>query len=431
MNDLVSDIIEKKVKINVWGAGYIGISTAYNFAKSGYRVELLDINSTLVSTLKKGSLALIIDSVDSKNFKKLIDSHVLNVSSVDEEKWFSNSIDIVCVDTERDGSPDFNSLKEVLHEIHAKSIIKGEKLLIIESTIVIDWIDTLINPNLLVNQHLAVAPRRDWFLEEGLNLNTLPRVIGVNDTEYECAVKNLYLQLSDNLIIVSDSYHAGLVKAVENSIRYINIVFANEMMRTFNNLNMSEIFEAAGTKWNIPTYHPSIGIGGYCLPLAPKYILDNFSLEKNSLPLLKESIHSNSLNSKYIVDKLSLLNIKNLGILGLSYAPDTKIWKNTPVIDIIQKFKELGGSVKINDPYYETGELEIISKTSEFKLNIDEISQFDGLLIATAHSKYFEDLESILENLNKKIIIIDNFGKMDKLKNIDNVTYLEIGNFNL
>ncbi|HEL1321877.1 TPA: nucleotide sugar dehydrogenase, partial [Streptococcus equi subsp. zooepidemicus] len=244
----------------------------------------------------------------------------------------------------------------------------SEQLVIIESTISPNWIDTIVRPKLNDLQYLTVAPRRDWFLETGLSLKTLPRVIGALGSNYRMEVLKLYEMLSDVVIEVTDAYHACLVKAVENSIRYINVVFANEMMRAFPRYNMAEIFDAASTKWNIPYYHPSIGIGGYCLPLAPKYILDAVD-DSKELSMLRESVNSDLKQSDFITDLVKSYNCQKVGVLGLSYAPETKIWKNSPAISLIHSLLRNGIEVKINDPYYTSEEIQEITTVQSFSLN--------------------------------------------------------------
>lgn len=427
-NGLIIGIKTKEININVWGAGYIGISTAFNFAKSGYSVMLLDVNEKRVRELANGNLPIDIDSVEPEEFGQLLKQHKITVSDVKSHLWVKNAINIICVDTEKLGEPTYNSLINVLDEIQL-SHCKREQLLLIESTISATWISTVILPKLFPDQHLAVAPRRDWFLEKGLNLKTLPRVVGVQDKRYETIISFLYKQISEKIILMSDAYHASMVKAVENSIRYINVVFANEMMDAFKDYNMSEVFSAAGTKWNIPTYHPSIGIGGYCLPLAPKYILRNLPNDSKKLPMLRRSIESNFANTNFVVNYIKKLTSKKIGILGMSYAPDTKIWKNAPVINITRSLLAQGYIVEINDPFYTSDEICEIAGAQTFNLTEEELDHFDLILIAACHSVYKQKLYKLLKVGHHNFTVLDNFGSMKELKKLKNISYIEVGNF--
>ncbi|HGE7366258.1 TPA: UDP binding domain-containing protein, partial [Streptococcus pneumoniae] len=375
-NNFLSRIQNKKANITIWGAGYIGLSTAYHFALVGFRVKIFDTNHRLIQNLLEGNLPFKID-LDEEIFSKLIFNKSILPEVVEHADTYSDEIQIICINTERNGVPISRPLTTVLDNITTVS----EQLVIVESTISPNWIDTIIRPKLNDLQYLTVAPRRDWFLETGLNLKTLPRVIGTLGSNYRMEVLKLYEMLSDVVIEVTDAYHACLVKAVENSIRYINVVFANEMMRAFPRYNMAEIFDAASTKWNIPYYHPSIGIGGYCLPLAPKYILDAVN-DSEELPMLRESVKSDLKQSDFITDLIKSYNCQKVGVLGLSYAPETKIWKNSPVVSLIYSLLRNGIEVKINDPYFSSEEIQEITTVQSFSLNSESLQEFDILVIA-------------------------------------------------
>lgn len=422
-NNLLSRIQDKKANITIWGAGYIGLSTAYHFALVGFRVKIFDTNHRLIQNLLEGNLPFKID-LDEEIFSELIFKKSILPEVVEHADTYSNEIQIICINTERNGVPISKPLTTVLDNITTVS----EQLVIIESTISPNWIDTIVRPKLNDLQYLALAPRRDWFLETGLNLKTLPRVIGTLGSNYRMEVLKLYEMLSDVVIEVTDAYHACLVKAVENSIRYINVVFANEMMRAFPKYNIAEIFNAASTKWNIPYYHPSIGIGGYCLPLGPKYILDAVD-DSKELSMLRESVNSDLKQSDFITDLVKSYNCQKVGVLGLSYAPETKIWKNSPAISLIHSLLRNGMEVKINDPYYSSEEIQEITTVQSFSLNGESLQEFDILIIATSHKSYDGELERFLFDLDKEIIIFDNFGVNKNLSKLPNIHYFEIGNF--
>src|SRR5205807_7539956 len=70
-----------------------------------------------------------------------------------------------------------------------------------------------------------------------------------------------------------DARHAALIKVVENTLRYHGISFANALAMGLPRYDVAQVLELAATKWNIPYYHPSLGIGGHCIPLAPQYLI--------------------------------------------------------------------------------------------------------------------------------------------------------------
>ena len=72
----------------------------------------------------------------------------------------------------------------------------------------------------------------------------------------------------EKLIPAPDHRHAEIVKSVENAFRHSEITLANQLSLAYPNLNMTEVLRLVGTKWNVGTFHPSFGSGGYCIPFS-------------------------------------------------------------------------------------------------------------------------------------------------------------------
>src|SRR5207249_6200634 len=132
----------------------------------------------------------------------------------------------------------------------------------------------------------AVAPRRDWFDNPGLNLNTIPRVVGGIDEESTKEATSVASIVCSKIVPVSSHRVAELVKSTENSFRALNIAFANALSRSYPNVDVNELISAAATKWNYVAHYPGIGTGGYCIPLAPKYLLEGATNKGDQLDFL-------------------------------------------------------------------------------------------------------------------------------------------------
>ena len=59
-------------------------------------------------------------------------------------------------------------------------------------------------------------------------------------------------------------------KVIENTQRDINIAFVNELAKIFNimNIDIYDVLEAAGTKWNFLPFKPGL-VGGHCIGVDP------------------------------------------------------------------------------------------------------------------------------------------------------------------
>lgn len=83
---------------------------------------------------------------------------------------------------------------------------------------------------------------------------------------------------------VSNIDTAEIAKIAENSDRYLQIAFAEDLYLycQANNINFSELRDALNTKWNVHILEPREGIGGHCLSKDTKMFLQSSSNSRKS-----------------------------------------------------------------------------------------------------------------------------------------------------
>src|SRR5207244_850631 len=182
-------------------------------------------------------------------------------------------VHFVAIPTEKNGRPWDGALLDVSKKLSAKQIGGRPDLIIVESTLAPGQsedtlVETLRRSGRKVPDEflVAVAPRRDWFDNPGLNVHTIPRVVGgVNERSRREAIDVLGV-ICSKIVPVSNTRVAELVKSTENAFRALNIAFANALSRSYPNVDVNELISAAATKWNYVAHYPGIGTGGYCIP---------------------------------------------------------------------------------------------------------------------------------------------------------------------
>ncbi|PFZ92290.1 nucleotide sugar dehydrogenase [Bacillus wiedmannii] len=430
--DLLHGIEQKNFKLVVWGLGYIGITTAIKFAEKGIECLGIDINQDIVNEINKGNIPL--KNISSSSFKHLVENEKIKAIYSGEETCLDDyDIHIICVNTDANNEPFKENLLGVFNKII--NLIKDsskQKMVIIESTISPNWITEDIVP-IIENQtsldksriHFGVSPRRDWFINEETDEDSVPRIVGLASFNSNELGKKLYEICYKKVLIAENWIHAAMVKIVENAIRYLNINFSNQLAAAFPDLNITEILQLSGTKWNIPEYHPSLGIGGYCIPLAPKYLLEGAKYNENLNSLLTnmfwEEKYTNQI-SEYIFN----LGVRRVGILGLSYAPNIKVHKLSPAINLFNALHKLGVSCMVSDPLYTEREIRDITGAETFDFNKD-LNQFDLLLVVAAHKEFY-NIKDILDEQVVNPIILDNLGDLKSIFKNSKYKYHEIGN---
>jgi nucleotide sugar dehydrogenase len=439
IDNIVDDLRKGKRKIGVWGLGYIGYSTISFYAKNGVKAIGYDVDKNKVTGLNRGEINLPnIEYWLGFDVKPLLASDMIKAVK-NWRQMISGDIAVhfVCVPTEKNAMPYDLALQGVIRKIAAYSKIKTNTppLIIIESTVSVDRVKKVIVQELKKSGLklweeilLAVAPRRDWFVSAEKSIVTIPRVVGgVTKKATDLAAEILRI-VSHTVLKAPDCYHAALIKSVENTYRQVGITLANQLSLAFPDIDMKEVLRLVGTKWNIDTYHPSFGIGGYCIPLAPQYVI-NGAKEPNILTIIKESMASSKTMPYRIANAILKSKVKRVGILGLAYKGDLKVDILSPTKDIVAILKKHNINVKVHDPYYTIQEINDRCGVDSFNFP-EGMDEFEMILLVSDHSLYrYTPVINITRYINNKCCryIIDNVGLWKKIKWPKGIRYYEAG----
>ena len=417
----------KKYKIAVWGTGYIGLSTMVYFSKKKIKCVGFDTNKEKIKKINSGVIPL----ADLKKWfgfdiKSLVKSNYLKATSNYKELITEEFlVHFIAIPTEKNGKPYYKPLLSVLNNIaKINNNAKNPPIIIVESTLAPKVSDKKIIPflkrkKLKVGKNilLSIAPRRDWFIEGGKNLENLDRVYGSTDKQSTKVTKDVLSIVCKKLHVASSYRVSEMVKSVENAYRHMDITLANQLSLAFPKDNIREVLKLVGTKWNVETFNPGIGAGGYCIPLSSRYILSQVK-SLNKLSLLRETIKTDDGMSKFIANSIKKKGLKKIGVLGLSYKGDLKVSVLSKVIPLVKSLKKKGLKVELFDPYFTDKEIFKAVKVKTFKFP-GELKKFDGLIVSVNH-KQFNISKKVLEKNTKNCkLIIDHDGAWKKynLKN--------------
>jgi nucleotide sugar dehydrogenase len=409
-----------KKKIGVWGTGYIGFSTMAHFASDGVYTVGHDTNEFRVNSINNGEVYIpgmafwlgfspkpLVDSGRIKatlNWKDLISDDVL--------------VHFIAVPTAtQDGKPWWEPLKNVIGKLAGLRNLKGEypPLIIIESTLTPGTTDKIIIPllkknGLVVGKNLllGIAPRRDWFVDREHSLAELDRVFGATDEKSTVATENVLSIVCKKLHKASNHRTSEMVKSIENAYRQMEITLANQLSLAFPKVDIREVLKLVGTKFNIGTFQPSFGTGGYCIPLSSKYVLEGAPQPKY-LTLLKKTVETDEKMPQIVADTLAE-KCKSVAVLGLSYKGNIKVPELSPAITIVKRLQAKGVKVRIYDPYFEKEEIKSITGADPF-IFPDGLLEFEGIAVVCDHHEFTTaHVHSILEKLDACKIILDNVG---------------------
>ncbi len=411
-------LLQGEMTVGVWGTGYIGYSTMANFAFNGVKCLGTDVIQEKVDTINKGLIPI-------ENFEKWLGFDVKPLAENGLIKATTNwksllkpeiGVHMIAIPTEKDGKPYDVILEDVIRKISTLKAGKEPVIIIIESTLTPGRTDDVVIPilektglkpgkNILV----GVAPRRDWFISPEKSLKKLPRIIGGTTPETTRVMKDALSIICDHLLPAPDHKHAEMIKSIENAYRHVEITLANQLSLAYPHINMEEVLKLVGTKWNIGTYRPSFGTGGYCIPLSSQYVLLGTE-NPESLSILKSAIETDSRQPDVVAESVAKKGCKNVGILGLAYKGDLKVDILSPTIRIAKTLKGNGISVKVHDPLYTDGEIKKIAGCETFRFP-EGLQEFDCILLVADHQVYkFTPNKMVTNNLKKCKVVLDNTG---------------------
>lgn len=427
-----------KIKPCIWGLGHIGYSTFIHYANENLQCIGFDPDKRKVEMVNQGNIPVngLAQQIEIDPLP-LVKNGLLKAVS-DSNKMFENlsesRVHFIAVPTEKNSEPWWESLQQVF-TIFAEKIVENldyVPLVIIESTITAGTIDQVIAPifekrnlNLGKDIMIAHAPRRDWFTVERFPLRTLARVYSGYDEHTADQALSVLSIVCDNLYRASDYKVGELVKPVENAFRHVAISLANQLSIAYPDVNMRDVLALAGTKWNLETYHPSFGTGGYCIPLSSKYVIKG-AKNPSALSILDEAIDTDTKIRFVIAEEIVNRGLKNIGILGVSYKGDLKVSVMSPTIAICKHLINSKIRVKVFDPYYSLEEVKEITGADTFQFP-DGLSAFDTIIVMTDHAMFKDSTlrEYLVNDSSRKdrTVIFDNYGIWKEWVWPDNIDY--------
>ena len=399
---LEEKIKQRKAKVGVIGLGYVGLPLAVEFAKAGFEVSGIDIDSKKVKNINEGRSN--IPDVSNSEIKALVKRRKLGATSTYKMLGGLDTISI-CVPTplRKTREPDISFVIGATREV-AKCLRKGQ-LIILESTTYPGTTDELILPilskkGLRVGKdfYLAFSPERVDPGNKVFQTRNIPKVVGGITGKCTHMAKLLYEQVCEKVIPVSSTRVAEMVKLLENTFRSTNIALVNEMSLISDRLGIDvwEVVDAAATKpFGFMPFYPGPGLGGACIPVDPYYLTWKSRLMGHEAKFIELAGEINRSMSKYVVSKISdSLNEQKKAIkgsliliLGVAYKKDVCDIRESPAIEIMNILKEKDAKLIYNDPLipemeFDGGAMKSVPLTEKI------LRKADCTVIVTDHSKY-------------------------------------------
>src|SRR5207253_1951336 len=224
-----------------------------------------------------------------------------------------------------------------------------------------------------------------------------PKLVGGATPESTRLGCILYEACIEEVVPVGSPEVAELAKLVENTFRFINISFINEMALLCDRLgvNVWEVIEAAKTKpFAFMPHYPSPGVGGHCIPVVPQY-LQAAAREHGLLgELIPAANRINEAMPRLVVDKLekaleeregkSLVDARVL-MVGITYKPDIADVRESAALRVLEVALSRGARAIYHDPLMRSV---TVAGESVASVGLDaiDLGSLDAVVLLTPHT---------------------------------------------
>jgi UDPglucose 6-dehydrogenase len=406
------------------GTGYVGLVSGACFSEFGIDVICVDNVKEKIDQLNNGIMPIYepgLDVLIQKNVKEGRLSFTTDLKDAVEKSL----VVFISVGTppNPDGSPNLSYVWAVAEEI--AQAMNGYKVIVNKSTVPVgtgEKVREYIQKNMATPTKFSVVSNPE-FLREGSAIDDFMRpdrvVIGADDSEAIAIMKDLYgpLYLIETPFVITSVKSAELIKYAANSYLAMRISYINEIATICERVgaDVHQVAMGMGLDNRIGKkfLHPGPGYGGSCFPKDTRAFLQLAHENAYDFKIMKAVIDVNEEQKVRAIEKVSNtigdLNGKTVGVLGLSFKPNTDDMRDSPSIPIVTHLLKEGARIKAFDPVaMEESKKHINGENVLYCENVYEVAKdSDALVFITEWNQFRKiDLDKV-KSLLKSPVIVD------------------------
>ncbi len=408
-----------KLSVGVLGLWHLGLVYSVCFAKSGYKVSCFDLDKKNVNKLKSKELPIFEPSL-TRYFTKYLNKN-LHFSSNPKEVIKNKDYIFITLDTPINDYDEVDlSLLNKLFDLVVKYISK-KTIIVISSQVPIGTTRSLLK-RLKSNTRVIYFPENLRLGSAIYDFLKPPRIVLGSDNNdiIEQFLKDFPIFKCKVLKMSIES--AEMLKHALNSYLALNISFASELSDLCELLgaNIQDVVLGLKSDPRVSPkapINPGLGFAGGTLGRDIKTLIKLSAKFKYPAKLLNAIYAVNQDRLNYLMRKVKKiypkLNGKKIGILGLTYKPNTNTLRRSQSLELANLLAKEKAEIRGFDPAIKNGRLKFVN----IKSSIEEfLKKLDLLILMTQWPQFKEINPKLVSNLMRQRVIIDTKNFLDKKK---------------
>ena len=348
------------------GSGYVGLVSGACFAEFGANVTCIDVDADKIGALREGRLPIYEPGLDELVERNVEGGRLTFTTDFDPAAPRADLVFVAVGTPSRrgDGHADLSYVYAAARDIAAH--LSGYTVIVDKSTVPVGTARQVAR---IVRD---ASPEADFdvasnpeFLREGAAIADFMRpdrvVIGVESPRAEALLRALYrpLNLIETPLLVTDLESAELTKYAANAFLATKISFINEMSALCEAVgaDVHAVAKGMGLDARIGRkfLHPGPGYGGSCFPKDTLALVRTGQEHGTPMRVVEAVIEANAAQRARMLKKIRVAlggseSGKTLGVLGLTYKPETDDMRESPATAILPSLMEKGAVVRAHDP---------------------------------------------------------------------------------
>ena len=436
-------ILTKHV-FTIYGLGNVGGSIAAVWLRAGAKIIGVDISETLLNKIKSGKSHKK-EPLLSETFTHALKKGTLILSSNGVYASKRSSIKIIAVPVGlRNKKVDLRNVIQVTKDISKG--LKKDDIVILSPSMPPGTTENIVLP--ILEKGSKLKGEKDFYLIYNPERVFEGRAVQDIEKNYPAIISGLgpkSLKIAENLFSIiskkgvlkmSTLAEAEAEKLFEGAYRDVNIALANELADYCEKIgiNFWETRKGANSQPFCHLHYPGTGVGGFCIPVYPRIIIEDADKVGKTMSLLQYSRRINdNMPKKCVHDALNLLlknkiKLKNtkIAVLGLGFRGDVIDTRLSPTYDVVTEFLKQGCNVTVHDPY--VFEDKNLPKSVSLSKNLKDVTKDANLIFISTDHKIYSKLTPNSFSKNKKAILVFDGRNILSKKNFTSAKIQTIGN---